>query len=89
VTHIGSLSTTYEEIHLHSGWGRVVARGLRTKNRDSESAGWGKEGNEHHDSESFAGHNKQDGDKHDDQYDVFAGRFGDTVISASFLRGLP
>jgi hypothetical protein len=90
MTHIGSsIYKPYEEIHLHSGWGRVVARGLRTKNRDSESAGWGKEGNEHHDRESFAGHNKQDGDKYDDQYDVFAGCLGNSVISEAVLRGLP
>ncbi len=54
-----------EEIHLHSRWGRVVVRSLRTKDRDSESAGWGKERNEHHDRESFAGHDNHDGDEHD------------------------
>jgi hypothetical protein len=76
---LGLLSTTYEEIHLHSGWDRVVARGLRTKNRDSKSAGWGKERIQHDNRESFAGHDKQDGDKHDDQYDVFASRHAVTV----------
>jgi hypothetical protein len=50
---------------LHSRWGRVVVRGLRTKDRDSESAGWGKERNEHHNRESFAGHDTHDGDEHD------------------------
>src|SRR6266567_8921811 len=61
MTHIVHLQP-YEEIHLHSRWCRVVVRSLRTKDRDSESAGWGKERNEHHDRESFAGH---DGDEHD------------------------
>jgi len=62
---------------------------LRTKNRDGKSAGWGEERNQYDNSESFAGHGKQDGDEYDDQYDVFAGRFGHAVISEAVLRGLP
>jgi hypothetical protein len=79
----------YEEIHLHARWCRVLARGLWTKIRDSKSAGWGKKRNQYDGSESFARYDQQDGDEHDNQRDVFASRFGNTVIRASVLQGLP